>query len=400
MSAVIYQKFDQVPIGKIKPYAKNSRKHSKDQIKRVEKSILEFGFTNPVLVDENFVLIAGHCRLSAAKNLELEDIPTIIIHGLNDNQKKALVIADNKLALDASWDIDVLIQEIEELKDDGYDFELTGFTVDEIADLIPEKINEGLCDEDDVPEIKEESITKIGDVWILGNHRLMCGDSTMIDDVEKLMDGEKADMVFTDPPYGINAMKGDNKTGGGKIAPSNRYENIIGDENNLTAIDSYNLCSGLGIKTLIFWGGNYYSSSLPNSSCWIVWDKNNTGDFADAELAWTNQKTAVRIFKHTWNGLIKDSERGEKRCHPTQKPIALAEWCFDEYGKDAKSVIDLFGGSGSTLIACEKTNRKCFMMELAPNYCDVIVARWEKFTGKKAVLMEQDAYGEESIKKI
>ncbi len=216
--------------------------------------------------------------------------------------------------------------------------------------------------------------------------------------------GGKADMVFTDPPYGVSIVGKNNKGGGDKafgkvfddksmkskqIIPSQLYAPIIGDETTKTAIECYNLCAALKIKTLIFWGGNYYAEALPPSSCWIVWDKNN-GDsfFADAELAWTNQKTAVRVFKHTWNGLIKASERGEKRVHPTQKPVALAEWCLEKYGKTGDKVLDLFLGSGSTLIACEKTDRTCYGMELSPAYCDVILKRWQDFTGKEATHAE------------
>jgi hypothetical protein len=173
------------------------------------------------------------------------------------------------------------------------------------------------------------------------------------------------------------------------IVEANTYAPIIGDETTATAIDSYNLCAGLNIPVMIFWGGNYYAESLPPSSCWIVWDKvNGESFFADAELAWTNQKTAVRIFKHQWNGLIKESERGQKRVHPTQKPVALANWCFDKYGSVGDKVLDLFGGSGSTLIGCQETGRCAYLMEMSPKYCDVIIKRWQEFTGKIATHAE------------
>jgi DNA modification methylase len=210
------------------------------------------------------------------------------------------------------------------------------------------------------------------------------------------MDGKKADMVFTDPPYGMNVVKKDgNNNGLGEslngvvgVAKRGKYKKVIGDDNTNAAKHVYNLCVSLEIPVLIFWGANFYAESLRPSSGWIVWDKENgEGFFADGELAWTNSKKQLRIFKHQWKGMIRASEMGQKRVHPTQKPIALAEWCFENYGKDCNSVIDLFGGSGSTLIACEKTSRQCYMMELDPHYVDVIVARWENYTGLKAKLL-------------
>jgi len=214
----------------------------------------------------------------------------------------------------------------------------------------------------------------------------MCGDSTSIDAVEQLLSGSKVDMVFTDPPYGISIVGGSGKVGGGNIVKANTYAPIAGDDSIDVAIEAIQVIKALDAKVEIIWGGNYYANSLENSSCWIVWDKDNTGNFADAELAWTNQKTAVRIFKHMWNGMLKASERGEKRVHPTQKPVALAEWCLDQYGEECDTVLDLFGGSGFTLMACEKKAKSARIMELSPNYCDVIVRRWQEFTGKKATL--------------
>ena len=213
----------------------------------------------------------------------------------------------------------------------------------------------------------------------------MCGDSTSVDAVDKLMAGEAVDMVLTDPPYGISIVKG-GKVGGDSLAKTGTYAPVAGDDTIDVAIEAIQVIKTLSAKVEIIWGGNYYANHLSNSSCWIVWDKQNTGNFADAELAWTNQKTAVRIFKHMWNGMVKASEHGQKRVHPTQKPVALAEWCYDQYGKECKTVIDLFAGSGSSLIACEAKKKQGFMMELSPAYCDVIVKRWQEFTGKKATL--------------
>jgi len=258
---------------------------------------------------------------------------------------------------------------------------------------------EGLTDDDAVPEAPEVPITVEGDVWLLGRHRLMCGDSTSIDAVDKLMDGRGADCVYTDPPYGISIVQGSKVGGGGafggkknekkdksNVVASSNFSPVANDESIDVAVAAIGLISTLGASVEIIWGGNYYAASLPNSSCWIVWDKKNSGNFADCELAWTNQKTAVRKFEHMWNGMVKASEHGQKRVHPTQKPIALAEWCIDSYADDCATVLDLFGGSGSTLIACETRGKDCFVMELAAAYCDVIIKRWQEFTGQTATL--------------
>jgi DNA modification methylase len=237
-----------------------------------------------------------------------------------------------------------------------------------------------------VPDVPVEPKTKLGDIYILGNHRLMCGDSTSIDAVEKLVDGVTIDMVYTDPPYGI-AHSGKGITANG--VEGNDFGQILGDEDVTIAIDAFNLSKSLyANSTHIFWGANYYPSCLTNGYGWIVWDKQREGNtFSGAELAYVNKGVRVDVFRHMWHGMVKASEHGQKRVHPTQKPTALAKWCFDNYGKP-QTVLDLFGGSGSTLIACEETKKNCLMMELDPKYCDVIVKRWEDFTGKKAELLE------------
>lgn len=390
---------EQVAVESLIPYARNSRTHSDEQVAQIAASIKEFGWTNPILIDGESGIIAGHGRLLAARKLGMAEVPVIQLDGMTDTQKRAYIIADNKLALNAGWDDELLRLELGELDLEGFDLELTGFTQEEIDALNPEQIPEGLTDEDAVPEPPVDPVTRLGDVWLLGKHRLMCGDSTSIDAVEKLMDGDTVDMVYTDPPYGISIVKG-NKVGGGgafggkknekkdksNVIQSSNFSPVANDDSIDVAIDAIQLIATLNAKAEIIWGGNYYAAHLPNSSCWIVWDKENTGNFADAELAWTNQKTAVRIFKHMWNGMVKASEHGQKRVHPTQKPVKLAEWCFDQYGEDCSTVLDLFSGSGSTLIACEAKNKTGYMMELSPDYVDVIVKRWQDFTGKQATL--------------
>jgi DNA modification methylase len=387
----------QVSIASLIPYINNSRTHSDEQIAQIAASIKEFGWTNPILVDGDNGIIAGHGRLSAARKLGMDTVPVIELSHLTKAQKKALIIADNKLALNAGWNNNLLTIELNELLADNFALDILGFDKDELDALLnPIQATEGLTDEDDVPDVPIEPKTKLGDIYVLGNHRLMCGDSTSIDAVEKLIDGNSVDMVYTDPPYGIsivsNGFVGGSKpfgsVEGSNIVKANQYAPIAGDDSIDVAVEAIQTIKTLEAKVEIIWGGNYYANYLDNSSCWIVWDKQNTGNFADAELAWTNQKTAVRIFQHMWNGMIKGSEKGQKRVHPTQKPIALAEWCYDQYGKDCKTILDLFAGSGSSLIACETKKKQGFMMELSPAYCDVIVKRWEDFTGKKAILSE------------
>ena len=373
-----------IPTSDLIPYARNSRTHSEAQVTKIASSIKEFGFINPVVTDGKNGIVAGHGRVLAANKLGLKEVPCVEASHLTEAQKRAYVIADNRMALDAGWDIDLLKVEIGDLQGMDFDLSLTGFDPGELENFLAEK-TEGLTDPDAVPDVPERAVTVLGDVWLMGNHRLMCGDSTSIDAVDKLMAGGKADMVFTDPPYGISIVKG-GKVGGNSLAKTGTYAPVAGDDTIDVAIEAIQVIKTLSAKVEIIWGGNYYANALENSSCWIVWDKDNTGNFADAELAWTNQKTAVRIFKHTWNGMIKASEHGQKRVHPTQKPVILSEWCIDQYGEDCLTVLDLFGGSGSSLMACEKKKKHARMMELDPKYCDVIVKRWQEFTGNKATL--------------
>jgi len=373
------------------PYANNSRTHSDAQVAQIAASIKEFGWTNPILVDGEKGIIAGHGRLLAARKLNMDEVPVIKISHLTPTQKKALVIADNKLAMNAGWDTELLTIELDELLADGFALELLGFDKDELdALLAPEQV-EGLTDEDAVPEIPEEPKTKLGDIWVLGNHRLMCGDSTSLNDVEKLINNTKIDICYTDPPYGINE-KGDRTARKTGLAKNHNFKDFKDDTIDY-AVEAYQIVEGvLQIPRQVWWGANYYCHALPQSNNWFVWDKRVENKMADTqsdcELAWVKSKwSSVRIFRHLWKGFNKASERNQPRVHPTQKPVALAEWSFD-YFKEVNTVLDLFGGSGSTLIACEKTNRSCFMMEFEPHYVDVIIKRWQEFTGKQAIHAE------------
>ena len=372
------------------PYVNNSRLHSAEQINQVASSIKEFGFLVPILIDASGMIIAGHCRAMAAQKLKLTEVPCIMADHLTATQVKAYVIADNKLSLNSSWDEELLKLEIDFLTEEGFDITVLGFSDDELTLFEDVKPFEGQCDEDDCPDVPVNPITKKGDIWLLGEHRLLCGDSTSITNVEKLMNGEKVGMVFTDPPYGINektARAQDQRT---KTVKSKNFSKIIGDDSIETAVSVYSICNDLS-DIVCYWGGNYYAHKLPPSPCWLVWDKRieekQRDVNSDCELAYVKhpRKESVRIFRHLWKGMIKESEHGQARVHPTQKPIALAEWCLEELDPKGSTVLDLFGGSGSTLIACEKLKRKCYVMELDENYCDVIVKRWETFTGKKAI---------------
>ncbi len=360
----------------LKDYDKNPRKMDKKRFDKLVDSLKTDGYHQRLLINTDGTIIGGHARKKA-----------LLKAGYKESSEVEVLVPD-RLLIDEDFD---RVNIRDNLPYGEFDFEIlaNNFEADQLIDWgMPEDWLKFLGDDEievteednEAPEVQEEAITKLGDIWLLGEHRLMCGDSVAITDVERLINGELIDLVYTDPPYGINFVSSGSW---GK----NNFNDIIGDDSNRTAIDAYNICYSLKIPILIFWGANYFSSKLPDSKSWIIWDKVNTGVWADCELAWTNQDKVAKIFKHMWNGFLKDSEKNDKRVHPTQKPIELALWCFKEYAPKSKTVLDLFGGSGSTLIACEKSKRKCFMMELSPNYCDVIIARWEKLTKLKAELI-------------
>lgn len=363
-------------IDKLIPYAKNSRTHSDAQVAQIAASIQEWGFTTPILIDDQHSVIAGHGRLAAARKLGLTEVPVIVATGWTDAQKRAYVIADNKLAMNAGWDNELLALELGELGDLGFDLDLVGFTDDEIAALMPVEIEPGLTDEDAVPDVPINSVSRVGDIWILGKHRLMCGNSTVLHDVERLMDGVSPDCIHTDPPYGMNAVSKSS------VLKKNYKQDILGDDTPDVAKDAFRLVYGLWPDAKqIWWGANYYCSVLPDSECWLVWDKDNgQSDQTDCELAWANFRSVVRQFTMA-------SEK-KNRVHPTQKPVALMEWILRRFKLSVKTIADFFGGSGSTLIAAEKHGVQAFIMEFDPKFCDVIIKRWQDFTGKIAIHAE------------
>ncbi len=375
------------PLEKLVPYERNSRTHSDEQVDQIAASIREFGFTNPILVDSKDGIIAGHGRLMAAKRLALEAVPVIILDHLTEAQKRAYVIADNKLALNAGWDLETLASEIKELRDEEFDIDLLGFSQEELDEMLVEVEElDPQSGEDEVPEPPVEPVTKRGDVWILGNHRLMCGDSTMIDDVDRLMGGQKADMVFTDPPYGVSY----------KSNMSDKFEVIKNDDVFLDFNPILEVFMKDNTAAIIWTSQQVYprwrEMFEDKYKSTVIWFKRGggmgdlKGDFApNYEMALYCTKGSPS-FAGKKPGAVWDISKdgGGEYVHPTQKPVALSEYGMDQFVGNGALVLDLFGGSGSTLIGCEKTKRKARVMELDEKYCDVIVKRWQDFTGKKA----------------
>ena len=385
-------------IGEIIPYARNSRTHSEEQVAQIAASIKEFGWTNPVLIDEENGIIAGHGRLAAARKLGHTEIPVIELTGLSEAQKRAYVIADNKLALNAGWDTEMLVNELRDLEGMDIDLSLTGFSADELNDMLAEK-EEGLTDEDAVPTPPEEPITKPGDIWILGKHRLMCGDSTSIDHLERLCDGQAVDMWLTDPPYNV-AYEG--KT---KDALTIQNDSMGNDQFRQFLRDAYVAADAVMKPGAVFYiwhadSEGYNFRGAAQDAGWkvrqcLIWKK-STMVMGRQDYHWKHEPCLYGWKDgagHLWAAdrkqttileFDKPSRNGE---HPTMKPVALFEYQLLNNTKGGDIVLDSFGGSGTTLIAAEKNGRVARLMELDPKYCDVIVKRWEEFTGKKAELV-------------
>lgn len=393
------------------PYAANSRTHSDAQVAQIAASIKEFGWTNPILIDGDNTIIAGHGRLMAARKLGMEEVPAIILDHLSKAQQRALVIADNQLALNAGWDIDMLKAEIEDLNLEGFDLGLMGFDDKFLDGLLEPEPSEGLIDEDAVPEVPETPKTVLGDIWVLGNHRLMCGDSTSVTAFDQLMDGSKADMIFTDPPYGMSygggRARGDDtkfkgRSGGIKAHGMIMNDDLQGDDlialvRDAIATSTASMKEGGALYACFTWR-TYAEFEAGLESCGhqvkacIVWDKKSIGL---GNSHYRPQHEFIFYCGGQWYGDKSQADvwymsRGAtgEYVHPTQKPVELVERALNNSSKSGDVVIDCFGGSGSTLIACEKTNRHARLMELDPKYCDVIIKRWQDFTGQQAVHAE------------
>jgi len=400
--------------GELIPYSNNSRTHSEKQVQQVAASIKEFGFTNPILIDEDNGIIAGHGRLQAAQLLGMDTVPTIALEGFTEAQRKAYVIADNQLAMNAGWDLDALKVEVDRLTELDFDIDLLGFDDDMLAGLMEEEPSEGLTDEDDVPEVEDDPVTVEGDVWILGNHRLMCGDSTSIDAVDKLMDGNKADMVFTDPPYNIDfsgTMGCTSKNGkiismkDGYKVPNSQHEDIKNDKKSADDFSVFisDIVSNIkeycvGGWYICFSSATLHELLIPlvnNEMKWksiIIWNKNQS-PMGGGHFRKKYEPIVYGYFNNFFYGKeyaeddVWDVKRTLKNdLHPTMKPIELVEKAVGFSSNSGGIVLDFFGGSGSTLIACEKTNRKSYNIEIDPKYCDVIIKRWQDFTGQEAVM--------------
>ena len=396
-------KIENADINSINPYQNNPRKLSETAIDKVSKSIKEFGFRQPIVVDKDRIIIVGHTRYRASKKLGLQTVPITIIDNLTPEQINAYRIADNRTNEEAEWDLELLKGELKELELKDFDLNLTAFSEDQINNLLFEE-KEGLTDEDAVPETPEEPITKIGDIWKLGNHRLMCGDSTLLDNFDKLC-LEQSDMIFTDPPYGMSYGGGRAEGSTPKGALVKAHGMIKNDDLRDDALinlvkDSLSTAlmkSKSGSSAYICFTWRTYSefykaineSGFKVKNC-IVWDKKSIGL---GQSHYRPQHEFIFYCGEQWYGDKSQSDvwymsRGgtSKYVHPTQKPVELICKAINNSSKNEDIIIDCFGGSGSTLIACEKLNRKARVMELDPKYCDVIVKRWEQFTGKKAEL--------------
>ena len=365
------------------PYVNNSRKHSDEQVAQISASIKEFGWTNPILIDGTNSIIAGHGRLMAARKLKMDEVPTIELDHLTDTQRKALVIADNKLALNADWDNTLLTIELDELLKDGFALDILGFNADELTALLePEKVD-GLTDEDAVPDVPEEPKTKLGDIYQLGNHRLMCGDSNDILSIDKLLDGIVPNAIVTDPPYGIG-IDGQKQSISSNPKHNRKFHEKKGWDQERPDEGIFKWIVSMNVPSVI-WGGNYFADILPATRGWLYWSKGQDGlTMSDGELAWTTENKPLRS-KTINRAALKGS------IHPTQKPVEIIEFSIDYLKVPTNgAVLDIFAGSGTVAIACEKHDIKSYMMEQDAGYCDAIVKRWEDFTGKKAVLLSNN----------
>ena len=397
------------PVEALIPYARNSRTHSDEQVAQIAASIREFGFTNPVLVDNDGGIVAGHGRVMAARQLGMAEVPTVNVGWLSEQQRRAYVIADNQLALNAGWDEAVLAQEVAWLQEQHFDTNLLGFDADFLDGLLAEEsVTEvGLTDQDDAPALQANPITRLGDVWLLGKHRVMCGDSTSIDAVEKLMAGAKADMVFTSPPYNADAKAGQGDIFNGKKSVklySDGYsDNLPSSEYVDFAASVLEVCFAV-TDGFIFWNVSYNAKSrfeyiqqisgrLPYLVEQICWKKSSTIPFKGSLMRewepvflFSTNKQPVAVKEVTSNFWQISNTGAQAENHKACFPVALPEKGISIVAKNTGLVFDPFGGSGSTLIACEKTGREARLMELDPKYVDVIVRRWQAFTGKRAVL--------------
>lgn len=393
-------KIEQWPTAKLLPYARNARTHSDDQVAQIAASIAEFGFTNPILAGSDGVIVAGHGRLAAAQKLGLAVVPVVVLDHLSATQRRALVIADNRIAENAGWDDAMLRIEIASLQDDDFDVSLTGFDADALAELMAgdEPDGEGETDDDAVPELSETPISRPGDVWSLGGHRLLCGDSTVTESYDRLLDGEQVDMVFTDPPYNVNyansakdkmrgkdrAILNDNLGDGfydflfAALTPTIAHCRggiyVAMSSSELDVLQAAFRAAGGKWSTFIIWAKNTFT--LGRADYQRQYEPILYGWPEGAQRHWCGDRDQGDV----WN--IKKPQKND--LHPTMKPVELVERAIRNSSRPGNVVLDPFGGSGTTLIAAEKSGRLARLIELDPKYVDVIVRRWQEWTGKQA----------------
>ena len=375
-------KIEIADINSIKPYENNPRKLSDKAIETVAMSLKEYGFRQPIVVDKDRIIVVGHTRFRASKKLGFKEVPITIADNLTPEQINAYRIADNRTSEESEWDNELLKMELKELDLKDFKLELTGFNEDQLNDLLFDE-KQGLTDEDAVPETPEEPITKLGDIWKLGNHRVMCGDSTFIDNIDLVTKKEKIDMVFTDPPYNIDYQG---------IKDKRKIKNDKMDDDSFVDFLTSSL---LGCETMYVCCSWQYAHLFREAmikiarkpKAMIIWDKVNPAQHLDKYF---KQHEIIYYYgdfggHKTIRGDVWNLKRKKNTLHPTMKPVELITMALGDQS-DKKIVYDGFLGSGSTIIACEKLQRICYGMELEPKYCDVIVKRWEDFTGKTAEL--------------
>jgi DNA modification methylase len=404
----------QYPLERLIPYARNARTHADEQISQIAGSIAEFGFVNPILVGDDNVIIAGHGRLMAAQRLGLQTVPVIMLAHLSETQRRALVIADNKIAENAGWDEEMLRLELQALNDADFDLDITGFDFEDLERLLNGDVqeNQGLTDDDAAPEIQENPISQPGDLWLLGDHRVLCGSATVLADLEKVMDGNLADMVFTDPPYNVdygNTAKDKIRAKGGKKAGRTIMNDNLGEGFEQFLYDAclnlLSVCKGAVYICMSSSELDTLQSAFRKAggkwSTFVIWAKNT---FTLGRSDYQRQYEPILYgwkegAEHFWCGARDQGDvwffnkPAKNDLHPTMKPVELVERAVRNSSKTRDIVLDPFGGSGSTLIACEKTGRQARLIELDPRYVDVIVKRWQDFTGKTATHMDGSPFG-------
>ena len=363
-------KIETIPTGDLIPYARNAKKHDDSQVAKLAGSIKEFGFNNPVLIDKDNGIIAGHGRIMAAQKLGLENVPCIRLGHLTDTQRRAYILADNRLAeIGGGWDEEMLKLELAELAALDFDISEIGFGAEDLAELEMVEV-EGNTDPDEVPEPPADPVTVLGDVWVMGKHRIVCGDCTDPLVIEKAKNGREIDHVVTDPPYGLGK-----KMSGGTWATKATHYTDMHDWDKVADDEFLQVILAENVPTVV-WGGNYFA--VAPSRCWLVWNKPVFPTMSDAELAWTNLDKNTKRFDSS-----RVHQTDGQKLHPTQKPVELIKWCFEFV--EGNHCLEPFSGSGTTIIAGEMTGRCVHAIELNPAYVDVAVKRWQDFTGKKAI---------------